>query len=296
MLSNTTPALCGLPMSKVQTSRRWAAAAVALAIPIIAIAGWTAASADEQRPERAADRVVYRIAHRGSSVDRPENTLPAILKAIDSKATVVEVDVRTSQDGELVLLHDATLDRTTNGRGKVNDFKLVELKGLDAGGWFDERYRGERIPTLSEALDLSRSKIKVLLDLKESGEEYSQRVADCVHKHFDSTEILVGIRSVAEAERYRKLLPKATQIGFPAKPEEIEAFGAAKVDIIRLWQNWVAADPKLVERVAKTGAGLHLNGTTGLPEEVGPLLKLRPVSLSSDDPAQLVKSLAESQE
>ena len=82
------------------------------------------------------------VAHRGASADRPECTLSAIRRAIEVGAHVVEIDVRKSEDGGLFLLHDSTLDRTTDGTGPANERTMAELKELDAGGWFNETYRG----------------------------------------------------------------------------------------------------------------------------------------------------------
>ena len=81
------------------------------------------------------------IAHRGSSADRPENTLAALKRAIDAGATAVEVDVRSTKDGKLVILHDATLDRTTDGTGPLAEKTWTEVRKLDAGSWFDPKYR-----------------------------------------------------------------------------------------------------------------------------------------------------------
>lgn len=76
------------------------------------------------------------VAHRGGvGLDVPENTLPAIQKAIDIGAQLVEIDVRETKDGHLILMHDATVDRTTNGSGRVEDMTLKEIRELDAGGW-----------------------------------------------------------------------------------------------------------------------------------------------------------------
>jgi glycerophosphoryl diester phosphodiesterase len=99
------------------------------------------------------------IAHRGASGYAPENTMAAFQRAADMGASEVETDVCFTRDGHLLLLHDDTLDRTTNGSGLPEDFSLDELKQLDAGSWLDERlswdrdYRGERLITLEELLD-----------------------------------------------------------------------------------------------------------------------------------------------
>src|SRR4029453_16996566 len=103
------------------------------------------------------------VAHRGGIVPGyPENTLVAFRQAVKHGAEVIEVDLRATKDGEVVIMHDETLDRTTNGNGKVIDYTLAELKKLDAGG-------GERIPTYEEGLRLvAGSGGQLLLDIQES--------------------------------------------------------------------------------------------------------------------------------
>jgi glycerophosphoryl diester phosphodiesterase len=94
------------------------------------------------------------IAHRGSKGVRPENTIVAFNKAIDEGADGIETDVHLSKDGELVIIHDETVNRTTNGEGRIFDKTLAEIKRLDAGAYFSEKYVDERIPTLQEVIDL----------------------------------------------------------------------------------------------------------------------------------------------
>ncbi len=106
------------------------------------------------------------IAHRGFSGKAPENTLSAFQKAIEIGADMFELDVLLSRDGKLVVIHDATLDRTSNGTGKVADYSLAELSELDAGTWFSAEFEGEPIPTLEEVLKLAKEKILVNIEIK----------------------------------------------------------------------------------------------------------------------------------
>ena len=181
--------------------------------------GVHSAAAESRTPATrgAARNVRQIIAHRGASAERPECTLAAIRRAIAVKATATEVDVRTSKDGHLVILHDKTLDRTTNGKGDVSQKTLAELKALDAGSWFDKQYRNERIPTLREVLKECRGKIDVLLDLKEQGDVYDRKVAAEVRRFGDAKRLIVGVRSIAQARRFRRLLAQspAARAGFP---------------------------------------------------------------------------------
>ena len=241
--------------------------------------------------QEAAARVTQLIAHRGASAERPECTLAAIRRAIEVGATAVEVDVRTSRDGELFILHDATLDRTTNGTGPADELTLSELQQLDAGSWFDEAYRGEQIPSLIQAAQECRGRIDLLLDLKEQGDGYDRQVADVIQRHGDPAMTIVGVRTVAQAERFRRLLPESRQLALIPDVESIEDFAKSGVDTIRLWPRWLQGSDTPAERVRAAGKRLHLNGTMGTFDETLELLTFEPDSLSSDHPDRLRQTL-----
>ena len=95
---------------------------------------------------------VHVCGHRGHSYAAPENTLAALTATRDNGGTAAEIDCMLTADGEIVVMHDDFLDRTTNGSGLVSKATTEEIKRLDAGSWFDKRFAGERVPTLSEAL------------------------------------------------------------------------------------------------------------------------------------------------
>lgn len=94
------------------------------------------------------------IAHRGASGYAPENTIPAFKKALEMGAEGIELDVHLTKDGELVVIHDPVINRTSNGQGMIKDFTLDELKGFDFGSWFSDEFAGATIPTLEEVLCL----------------------------------------------------------------------------------------------------------------------------------------------
>ena len=96
------------------------------------------------------------IAHRGASGNAPENTLAAFRKAVALGATFIETDLQLSRDARFVAIHDASVNRTTNGQGAVHDMTLADLRKLDAGSWFGSEFAGERIPTLEEILEFSK--------------------------------------------------------------------------------------------------------------------------------------------
>src|SRR5262245_33537200 len=197
------------------------------------------ARAADDEVKSAAKNVRQVIAHRGSMSDRPENTLASLKRAIEVKAHVSEVDVRTTKDGSLVCMHDADVSRTTDGKGKVNDLTLKEVQKLDAGSWFDKKYAGERVPTLRQALETAKGKIDLMLDLVESVDAYLRKIAAEVKEHGDPKRTVLGIRSVAQAKLMKELLPDAKQIGLVPTTESIEAFAEAGVPVVRLWPKWL---------------------------------------------------------
>jgi glycerophosphoryl diester phosphodiesterase len=150
---------------------------------------------------------VFIIGHRGASGHAPENTLAAFKKAVALGATFIETDLQLSRDARFVAIHDDTLDRTTNGQGKVHDQTLATLRRIDAGSWFGSEYAGERIPTLEEILEFSKKNdIVFYLELKPSGSwggehaligalRESGEVARVVVISFDPT-ILAGLRKI----------------------------------------------------------------------------------------------------
>jgi glycerophosphoryl diester phosphodiesterase len=139
----------------------------ALALSLLAVMAGLASA-------HATTGTVVDIAHRGSSGSAPENTVAAVNVALQQHASVVEVDVQRSADGELVILHDVTLDRTTNveevfperAPWRVGDFTLAELRTLDAGSWFAEEFTGEPLPTLREVIDALGHRAGLLLEVK----------------------------------------------------------------------------------------------------------------------------------
>ena len=107
------------------------------------------------------------IAHRGASAHAPENTLAAFALAADMHADSFELDCSPTRDGRIVVIHDDTLDRTTSGAGSVAELDFAAVRAVDAGGWKDARYAGERIPTLAEALALAvERRIGVYIEVK----------------------------------------------------------------------------------------------------------------------------------
>lgn len=109
----------------------------------------------------------YVIGHRGAAGYAPENTMVSFERGIALRADAIELDVHPTSDGELVVIHDPMLNRTTNGTGLVSAHTLTQLKALDAGSWFHPSFKDERIPTLMEVLEWARGRTKVVIEIKQ---------------------------------------------------------------------------------------------------------------------------------
>jgi glycerophosphoryl diester phosphodiesterase len=174
------------------------------------------------------------IAHRGDSAARPENTLAAFRQALAVGADLVEMDVQLTKDGQVVVLHDVTVNRTTDGNGSVREMTLAEVKKLEAGypSRFGPQYKGERIPTLGEALEALRGKKKVLVEIKresvaaDEGEGVEAKVVKEVERLRMQKEVAVISFERKALARCQKLAPDVRR-GLIFHREEVPAALAA---------------------------------------------------------------------
>lgn len=153
--------------------------------------GLVAAFADGQtapaKRETLKQKIVV-ISHRGEHLHHPENTLPAFQAAIEAGADFFEVDVRTTSDGKLVLMHDESVKRTTNGTGLVREMTFAQVRALDAGSKFSSSFTGTRVPTFDEALELAQGRIGVYVDTKDAD---PQLLIDAIHRHHMEDHVVI---------------------------------------------------------------------------------------------------------
>ena len=196
----------------------------------------------------------FRIAHRGASAHEPENTMLAFRRALELGADGLELDVHLSADGALVVIHDGTLDKTTNGSGQVSDTPLAALRRLDAG-------KGEQIPLLEEVIDEFGGRCLLLVELKGAGTEIPSAdmirakgvVASVIVSSFDPAKLVVTKEHAPEIET--AVLTGRWDTDFVALAEE------AKADCIQLgWERHEAPHTLLTEDVFRQAreAGLHI--------------------------------------
>jgi len=144
---------------------------------------------------------LHRVAHRGYSAVAPENTLPALAAGVLAGATLIEFDVRTTADGVPVVIHDRSVDRTTDGSGLVAELTLDEISGLDAGSWFSPAYAGLRIPLLREVIDLLRPHAVLA------------PTADVTPHEAPRVELLLEIKPPATLEQVKVILGQVADAG-----------------------------------------------------------------------------------
>lgn len=182
---------------------------------------------------------IYVIGHRGASGYEPENTLRSINRAIELGVDAVEIDVHLSKDGEPMIIHDDTLERTTNGFGRVDQTNYRGLKNLDAG-------KGEKIPTLQEVINICRDKCKVIIELK--GEKTDKAVAHCIRRNHFYNDCYVISFWHNMVKRIKKIDPKINTgvliVGHPTRAYRLAK--DANADLLMM--NYKFVSKKLVEQ------------------------------------------------
>jgi glycerophosphoryl diester phosphodiesterase len=232
------------------------------------------------------------IAHRGASGLAPENTMAAFEKAIQLKADYIELDIQISKDNQLVVIHDTTVDRTTDGSGEVKRFTVNGLKRLDAGSYYSSSFAGERIPTLEEVLGQVSGRIGVVIEMKQPSmyPEMVELLADQLIKRGlgkpQNEEIIVQSFDIQSLQIFHERLPNVPLgilVGkdYPGlRVQEIKQF-ADFASFVNPHQSLV--DEGLVELVHGYGMKLY-PWTIRKANQVDPLLNLEVDGLVTDYP------------
>ncbi len=235
----------------------------------------------------AAQNVVA-ISHRGEHLQRPENTIPAFQEAIRVGADFFEVDVRTTSDGKLVLSHDATVDRCTNGTGQVSAMTFDQLEALDAGIKKGPEFAGTRIPTFDQVLDLARGKIGIYVDIKNAT---AQDLVTHIEAHGMTDHVVMYCRpdlckKIQELNPHFKVMPESatvehTRMLVDLLHPQVIAFGQGdfKPEIIA------------VAKEAKADVYVDVMGKTDAPEGWQAAIDAGANGLQTDRPGPLVEWL-----
>jgi glycerophosphoryl diester phosphodiesterase len=202
------------------------------------------------------NRTIAVTAHRGSSLKAPENTLSAIRQAAADGADYAEIDVQSTADGVVVLIHDADLMRMASVKMRIKDTKYDELKNIDIGSWFAPEFKNERIATLEEAIEAARGRIRLNIELKfnQPDPPLAERVANIIRNKGFASECVVSSMDYQALMEIERLLPeiKTGLIVFRAlgKLQKIET------DFMCLY--FGLAKPQLVKRLRRREKEIHV--------------------------------------
>jgi glycerophosphoryl diester phosphodiesterase len=220
-------------------------------VMLLLVTGAFAGMAAETRGPQA-------CAHRGDTQCCPENTIPAFVSAVKKGAHQIELDVALSKDGRDVIIHDNTVDRTTNGSGKVADLTFRELRALDAGSWFSEEFAGTGIPALHEALEVIPHHILCNVHLKGPAEVGA--IAARIIRDMDRQDHCFLAATVEQIEAARAAVPEIHVCNMSRQTDERETYIALTVEQNAEYIQHYGAFPGLKEAVAQShGLGLVCN-------------------------------------
>jgi glycerophosphoryl diester phosphodiesterase len=187
--------------------------------------------------------------HRGASRYAPENTLESLRKALTLGAHFVEFDVRTTQDGAFILLHDGSLNRTTSGRGSVRQRTAAEIAALDAGSWFGLPFAGAKVPTLDAFLDAAASSnISLYVDAKDIA---PQALVDVLARH-GLTERAVVYQSATYLEKLKSIAPELRRMPPLSNPAQLDVL-AQRVQPYAVDTRWAILSRPLIDRCHSLG-------------------------------------------
>jgi glycerophosphoryl diester phosphodiesterase len=228
------------------------------------------------------------FAHRGASAHAPENTLAAFELAVKQCAPAIEFDVKLSSDRQVIIIHDPTLDRTTNGSGAVTNKPLAALRELDAGSWFSTDFRGEKIPTLDEVFQAVGKKLFINVELTNYATPFDglvYEVAKLVKKHSLQEHVIFSSFFPTNLVIARRLLPTV-----PRAQLILDGRAGWWQRIAAGWMSLEAEHPYTSDVTAEMVKSLHARGrrvhvwTVNDPQDMHRLRSLGVDGIFTDDP------------
>jgi glycerophosphoryl diester phosphodiesterase len=237
------------------------------------------------------------FAHRGACAHAPENTIASFELAVLHQADAIELDVKLSRDGQAMVIHDPTVDRTTDGKGKVNALSLKELKGLDAGARFNSKFAGEKIPTLDEVFEHVGKKVLVNVELTNYSsprDNLIETVSQVVIRHNMQYRVLFSSFSPGNLMMIKKLLPD-TPVALLCLPGIAGIFSRSsllkKVSPTIIHPNLSDVNDHLIKREHDGGRRVHV-WTVNSEKDILRMLTLRVDGIFTDDPLKAREIMA----
>ncbi len=232
------------------------------------------------------------INHRGLSPGLPENTLAAFKNSVALGVDVIELDLRGTKDHRPVVLHDPTVDRTTDGAGAIESLMLRQLKKLDAGSHVNGKFSGERVPTYEAVLQLvAGTGVKLLLDIKPGKTLAPANVVRLTKKYRAESNVIVGARTLEDLALFRRLSPTIRILGFVKNRRDIDPFLRAGAEIIRLWPQWIDATPALMRKIQESGHPVWVTADDAGRKDLCKLIRQGVNGILSDRPELLAELL-----
>ncbi len=218
------------------------------------------------------------IAHRGASAQAPENTMAAFQLALDQHADGIELDVMLSRDNRVIVIHDATVDRTTNGTGKVKDLTWAELQKLDAGN-------GQKIPTLEEVFDAFGSQLLINIELKNFGSIFDSlpiAVANLVKDFQLEKSVIISSFNLFNLPRFRRQGTES-HLGVLTLPGKADHWLYRLFRYDALHPHFNDVTQTMVEKIHTKGKQINV-WTVDAPDEIRRLASLQVDSIITNDP------------
>ena len=277
-------------------------------ITLIALGAFLTVFGDDPDLSAASSEETLVIAHRGGKGLWPENTLYAFHRAVELGVDVLEMDIRSTSDGVIVVIHDEDLSRTTNGAGPVNEINLSELKTLDAGhNWTSDKgqthpYRGQgvTVPTLSEVFEAFPNE-PLNIEIKQVTPDIVQPVADLIRKHNGAGRVTVASFDADTLKRFRKSFPEvstsatATEvtISYVLTQLRLGSFYVPSANLLQIPEyagKRQIASPRFVRTTQMNGLEIHV-WTINKPEAMERLLSIGVDGIMTDYPDRLLALL-----
>jgi glycerophosphoryl diester phosphodiesterase len=236
------------------------------------------------------------LAHRGDLAHAPENTLPSFSQAIQKGADGVELDAKLTVDGQVIVIHDATVDRTTNGAGKVASYTLDAIRKLDAGTWFDQKFVGTQVPLLEEVFETVGKDRLINIELTNYStprDGLTTKVCELIQRHNNQEQIIFSSFFPSNLKIAAQLLPSVPR-GLLAMPGLIglwaRSFGFMFGEYQALHPHISNASREQVQRAHRIKRRVHV-WTANTPDEITRLKDWGVDGIFTDDPATAVRAL-----
>jgi glycerophosphoryl diester phosphodiesterase len=234
------------------------------------------------------------FAHRGASAYAPENTLSAFQLAITQNTDGIELDVTLTADGQVVVIHDTTIDRTTTGKGRVKEMDWDTLRQFDAGSWFGPAFAGERIPMLDEVLELVGDKVITNIEIQSYSaplDQTAEQVTSLVAHHGLENKIIFSSFNPRVLVKIHQELP-SVPIGILLRPGKLGTWSKLIFDgwvsYCSIHPHYSAVTPQMIQR-AKDNGHRVIAYTVNHPEEIRRLYAMGIDGIFTDDPELALK-------